>query len=384
MSFWQQLRWRIVAVNMLVAAVGVGVVLVCAAVIMQTTVAVDQAEQASALQSESDVSGIDIVVHESLGADAAMILRKSFVDSIPIAVIVALVSSMIASLLMTQAIMAPMNRLAKSSQRIARGHYAERLSVSGDDEVAQLATSLNQLAEVLDQSEERRIAHVGYLSHELRTPLSGIAGYIEGIMDGVFPDTDATLALMYGEVRRMRRLVDDLQTLSQVQSGQISLRMGTFELSSFVERATVKLRPQWINSGVEVFVLDAEQAMVVYADPDRVDQILLNLLANSLANTPEGGRITINLVKDGFFARVDIQDSGCGISEEDLPYIFERYYRADNVQDHESSNSGIGLTISQHLARSMGGEIIAKSDGPGKGSAFSFSLPISKSYLVRE
>lgn len=384
MSFWQQLRWRIVAVNMLAAVVGVVVVLVCVAVIMQTSFAVEQAEQASALQSETDISGIDIVIHESVGADVATILRQTFLNSIPIAVIIALVSSMIASVLVTQGIMSPVKRLAKNSQRMARGHYTDRLTVSGDDEVAQLATSLNQMAEALDQTQERRVATIGYLSHELRTPLSGISGYIEGIMDGVFPDTDATLALMYGEVRRMRRLVDDLQTLSQVQSGQISLRMGTFELSSFVKRATVKLQPQWINSGVEVIVPEPEQALVVYADPDRVDQILLNLLANSLANTPRGGRITINLVKDSVFARVDIRDSGRGISEEALPHIFERFYRANNSQDRESSNSGIGLTISQHLAWSMGGEIIAQSDGPSKGSTFSFSLPISKSYLARE
>ena len=350
MSFWQQLRWRIVAVNMLAAVVGVVVVLVCVAVIMQTSFAVEQAEQASALQSETDISGIDIVIHESVGADVATILRQTFLNSIPIAVIIALVSSMIASVLVTQGIMSPVKRLAKNSQRMARGHYTDRLTVSGDDEVAQLATSLNQMAEALDQTQERRVATIGYLSHELRTPLSGISGYIEGIMDGVFPDTDATLALMYGEVRRMRRLVDDLQTLSQVQSGQISLRMGTFELSSFVKRATVKLQPQWINSGVEVIVPEPEQALVVYADPDRVDQILLNLLANSLANTPRGGRITINLVKDSVFARVDIRDSGRGISEEALPHIFERFYRANNSQDRESSNSGIGLTISQHLA----------------------------------
>ncbi len=384
MSFWQQLRWRIVAVNMLAAVVGVVVVLVCVAVIMQTSFAVEQAEQASALQSETDISGIDIVIHESVGADVATILRQTFLNSIPIAVIIALVSSMIASVLVTQGIMSPVKRLAKNSQRMARGHYTDRLTVSGDDEVAQLATSLNQMAEALDQTQERRVATIGYLSHELRTPLSGISGYIEGIMDGVFPDTDATLALMYGEVRRMRRLVDDLQTLSQVQSGPISLRMGTFELSSFVKRATVKLQPQWINSGVEVIVPEPEQALVVYADPDRVDQILLNLLANSLANTPRGGRITINLVKDSVFARVDIRDSGRGISEEALPHIFERFYRANNSQDRESSNSGIGLTISQHLAWSMGGEIIAQSDGPSKGSTFSFSLPISKSYLARE
>jgi histidine kinase len=316
--------------------------------------------------------------------DSQAILFDLFLDSIPLAAALALIATLAASVLLTQTIIAPYLKWALDSRRISRGLYRERLEVFSDDELGEVAASFNMMAESLQGIQQHRVALIGYLSHELRTPLSGVAGYIEGMMDGLFPDTDATLALMSGEVRRMRRLVDDLQMLSRVQAGEVSLRMGTFELPAFVKKATIKLQPQWITSGIDVQVIEPETPLVVIADPDRVDQILLNLLANSLANTPEGGTVTVKIVKEGDSARVDIIDTGFGIPEDEMPYIFERFYRTSTTVDRNASGSGIGLSISRHLAWAMGGELVAASDGPDMGSTFSFFLPLSKSYPSSE
>jgi histidine kinase len=320
----------------------------------------------------------------ALSQDTQEILFDVFINSVPLAAAVALVAALAASLLFTRTIMGPYLKWAMDSRRISRGLYRERLELFSDDELGEVAASFNMMAESLEGIQQHRVALIGYLSHELRTPLSGVAGYIEGIMDGLFPDTDATLALMSGEVRRMRRLVDDLQTLSRVQAGEVSLRMGTFELPAFVRKATIKLQPQWITSGIDVKVIEPEKPLVVIADPDRVDQILLNLLANSLANTPEGGTVTVEIVKEGDSARVDITDTGYGIPEDEMPYIFERYYRTSTTAERNASGSGIGLSISRHLAWAMGGELVAVSDGPNMGSTFSFFLPLSKSHLSSE
>ena len=376
MSFWRQLRWRIVGANMLVVLVGVVVVLLAATLITRALLPESLAQQAEALFAGSNISAAD----QQALLDAASNLLETFRGTILVAVAVAALSAvvvgLVASMLLARQILRPLTQLAHSSQRIASGHYDERMPVGGSDELAQMATSFNQMAEALDQVEQTRVTLIGDVSHELRTPLTSLSGYLEGMLDGVFPDTEETLGLMYGEVRRMRRLVDDLQTLSRVEAGQISLHMGTFDLRALAERAVSKLQPQWQMQDVSVAVKGPQQQLLVYADPDRVDQILLNLLGNALANTPEGGEITVRLGQDGRFARVDVVDNGAGIPAEQLPFLFERFFRAD--RSRSSGGSGIGLTISRHLVWAMGGDLAAYSDGPGTGSKFSFTLPTAR------
>ncbi|MFN2140046.1 MAG: sensor histidine kinase [Candidatus Promineifilaceae bacterium] len=379
---WQQLRWKIAAANVIVAAVAV---LTYFSVTALSTRIVRP--ETNAAGPEAFVAGNEAGTGEvatGMPRDAQDVVGGAYRDSTPIALAFTVITTLAASLLLTKVIMDPYARWEHDSRRIARGLYRERLKIDSHDELGEVAASFNVMAEALDSVQQNRVALIGYLSHELRTPLSGVSGYIEGIMDGLFPDTEATLALMYGEVRRMRRLVDDLQTLSRVQAGEISLRMGTFELPAFVKKATIKLQPQWITSGINVEVIEPKKPLVVIADPDRVDQILLNLLANSLANTPEGGTVTVEILQDGSSARVDITDTGYGIPDDEMPFIFERYYRTSSTTERNVSGSGIGLSISRHLAWAMGGELVAVSDGPNMGSTFSFFLPLSKSHVASE
>jgi histidine kinase len=268
-----------------------------------------------------------------------------------------------------------LRQIAYSSQRIAWGHYDERVAVPDSDELTVMATNFNQMAEALEQVEQRRIALIGNVSHELRTPLTGLEGYLEGLMDGLFPSNEETYAIMYSEVRRMKRLVDDLQALSRVEAGQITLHLAHFDLAEHVRRVVVQVQPQAEAQCLQL-VANGTPALPVRADPDRTAQILLNLLSNAMRYTPQGGCVQVRVTAVGRLAQVEVEDDGIGIPPEALPYIFERFYRVDSSRARKSGGSGIGLTIARHLAWAMGGDIKAASTGAGQGSTFTFTLPL--------
>jgi histidine kinase len=313
----------------------------------------------------------------SVTAELLETFRQSVSTSVLVAAISAIVAGMVASLLLVREILRPLRQIAWSSKRIAGGHYDERVPIPGSDELAQVATNFNEMAEALARVEETRVALIGDVSHELRTPLTGLAGYLEGMMDGLFPTNEVTIALMNQEVRRMRRLVDDLQTLSRVEAGQFSLDLAYLDLRKPVELVVAQLQPQWQAQSIQLEVNLPPSSVVVQADNDRVAQVLLNILGNAIAYTPEGGAIYIAVTQDGGSAFVTVEDTGIGISQEQQPFLFERFYRVDHSRSRSSGGSGIGLTISRHLAWAMGGELSAFSDGIGKGSTFIFTLPLA-------
>jgi histidine kinase len=378
-GIFRQLRWRIVIANMIVVVVGVAIVLLMAFLI--TTRIVPEAVQTSlSALTEADAS--------SLAGAASTLLdsfRQSILTAVTIAAIGAIIAGLITSYLLAREILRPLDDIATSSERIARGHYNERVDVPPSDELALVAENFNQMAESLEQVEQQRIALIGNVSHELRTPLAGLNGYLEGLMDGVFSADEETFALMDHEIRRLRRLVDDLQALSRVESGQISLHLTDFDLKPEIERVVAKIRPQaeaqrltiQCDFGEAIDSTDSPQVILVHADSDRVAQVLLNLLGNAIRYTHEEGMITVRLRQKQNVAQVDVVDTGMGIPEESLPYIFERFYRVDASRTRQSGGSGIGLTISRYLVWAMGGELTAVSEGTGQGSTFSFTLPLA-------
>jgi histidine kinase len=234
------------------------------------------------------------------------------------------------------------------------------------------------MAAALEQVEQQRVALIGNVAHELRTPLAGLEGYLEGMLDGVLPSDQETISAMQHEVRRLRRLVDDLQQLSRVEAGQVALHMETFDLAVVVRRVVAQLHPQLISQCLQVAGDDPDVPMAVHADPDRSAQILVNLVGNAIRYTPDGGCITVRLGRDERAAWVAVEDTGVGIPAEALPYLFERFYRVDPSRSRASGGSGIGLTIARHLAWAMGGDITASSPGLGQGSTFTLSLPLAE------
>jgi histidine kinase len=381
-GIFRQLRWRIVIANMIVVVVGVAIVLLMAYLIT-TRIVPEVVETSLAALTEADASSLAVAAGTLLDS-----FRQSILTAVTVAAIGAIIAGLITSYFLSKEILRPLDEIATSSERIARGHYNERVAVPPSDELALVAENFNQMAESLEQVEEQRIALIGNVSHELRTPLTGLNGYLEGLMDGVFPANEETFALMDHEVRRLRRLVNDLQSLSRVESGQISLHLADFELQPEIERVVAQLRPQAEAQRMTIVCATSTlrprsvepgsvDGISVHADVDRVAQVLTNLLGNAIRYTPDGGTITVSLQVVQNMARVDVVDTGMGIPTEALPYIFERFYRVDASRTRQSGGSGIGLTISRILVWAMGGELTAVSAGTGKGSTFSFTLPLA-------
>lgn len=351
MSLWRQIRWRIVAVQALVVVVGV-VTLMITADLLATRV-----------------------------IDPALLpnFRQAMSQSLLLAALAAILVGTATSILLAREILRPLRELSRSSQRIADGHYDERIAVPAFTELADVAQSFNQMADVLAHIEQQRVALIGNVAHELRTPLAGLEGYLEGMLDGVLPDDPETIAAMQHELRRLRRLVDDLQQLSRVEAGQMSLRIEKFDLVPLVQRVVAQLRPQLIAQSLDLIVELPEPRLLVCADPDRSAQVLINLIGNAMRYTAEDGSIKLRVRRNSHQASVCIEDNGIGIPEAALPFIFERFFRVDPSRSRSSGGSGIGLTIARHLAWAMGGDITAASPGPGLGSTFTLSLPLSDS-----
>ncbi|MDX1413513.1 MAG: ATP-binding protein [Candidatus Promineifilaceae bacterium] len=370
MARLRQLRWQILVTHLFVVVVGVVVVLLIAYL------------AARFILPRSFAESVVTVLNSSETLDAARateMLIESFQRSLLAALLIAgacaLAAGVATSILLSREILRPLRQIAASSQRIAAGHYGERISAPSSDELAQVAQSFNEMAAELARVEQTRVALIGDVSHELRTPLTSLSGFLEGVIDGIFARDDETMVTMLHEVRRMRRLVDDLQTLSRVEAGQFSLQLRAYDVRKSIDDVINQLQPQWQAQGLEVGGRMPADPILVYADPDRVAQILTNLLGNAMAYSAEGGRIDVRATAQGAQVQITVEDFGAGISAEDLPYIFERFFQAERSGPRTSSGSGIGLTISRHLAWAMGGELYATSAGLGQGSMFQLTLP---------
>jgi histidine kinase len=370
---FRQLKWRIIAAHMVVVIVGVVIVLGVALVATNAIVPHNLRNQLAELPGTADPAVLVQATEKLLET-----FRTSVFTAVSIAAVGAVIAGVVSSLLLAQEILRPLRQIALSSRRIARGQYRERVSVLGSDELAEVATNFNQMAESLAQVEQQRVALIGNVSHELRTPLTGLKGYLEGLIDGVFPQNEETYALMHYEVHRMHRLVDDLHSLSRAEAGQISFKFEYFDLIPVIERVVNQLMPQSEADCLEIKIDLPEKKLIVFADPDRTAQVVMNLVGNAIRYTDEDGCITVLVTAVNNMAQLTIQDTGIGIPASALPYIFERFYRVDPSRTRQSGGSGIGLTISRHLVWGMGGEITAVSTGIGKGSTFIFTLPLEK------
>lgn len=369
--FTRQLRWRIVATHLSVVLVGVVVVLLMANIITKQVIPDAVQTQISRLVLATTEPEVDAARSNLLDA-----FRTSIVTAVSVAAVGAIIAGIGSGLLLARQIIRPLQQISNSSKRIAEGRYSERVSIPDSKELASVAENFNQMAIALEHIEQQRVLMIGSVAHELRTPLAGLAGYLEGLMDGLIPNEPASFREMYQEVRRLHRLVDDLQALSRVESGQISLNMEGLELEPIVERVVNQLRPQAEASGISLALDPADSGQtLVCGDKDRIAQILLNLIGNAIRYTPEGGHVAVAIASRTHQVEIVVEDDGIGIPQEALPYIFERFFRVDTSRSRRSGGSGIGLTIARHLAWAMGGELTASSPGEGHGSTFTLTLP---------
>jgi histidine kinase len=316
---------------------------------------------------------------QGLGRTLFENFRASMFESLGYAVTASVLAALLVSLFLSRRIVAPIRTLTDASQHIADGHYAERVQVNGSDEIAQLATRFNQMATQLEQVESMRRQLIGDVTHELRTPLTSIKGYMEGLVDGVLPSTPETFNQIHREADRLSRLVDDLQELSRVEAKAYSLDVRSVAVSNLVQTTVKRLAPQARDKRITLHSSLPADLPPIQADEDRITQVLVNLVANAIQYTPEGGDVTISAVKHTDEIHISVKDSGVGIPPEHLANLFTRFYRVDKSRSRNSGGgSGIGLTIAKHLVEAHGGRIWAESKGDGRGSTFTFSLKVAR------
>ena len=305
--------------------------------------------------------------------------QASFNEALLVSVLAAAVVAVLVSWLLARNIVSPVNAMMSASQRIAAGHYDERVESSGSDELAQLAARFNQMALQLEEVENKRRQLIGDVTHELRTPLTSIKGYMEGLVDGVLPAAPETYDQIHNEASRLARLVDDLQELSRVEANAFSLDIRPTDISPLVGTILKRLSPQAMKKRITLRSNLPANLQHVLADEDRITQVLTNLVANALQYTPEDGAVTISATQKDDEVILSVKDTGIGIPPEHLKNLFTRFYRVDKSRSRNAGGgSGIGLTIARHLVEAHGGRIWVESEGEGKGSIFSFSLKATK------
>jgi signal transduction histidine kinase len=304
--------------------------------------------------------------------------QASFNEALLFALLAAGVVAVLVSLVLSRGVVAPVRILMVASQRIADGNYTDRVQTGGLDELGQLAHSFNQMAEKLEQVEVKRRELIGDVSHELRTPLTAIQGSMEGLMDGILPASTETYQQIHQEAGRLARLVDDLQELSRVEAGSYPLNIRPVAIPPLVQFTLDGLAARLRSKRIEFYSDLAAPLPLVLADPDRITQVLVNLVSNAIQYTPEGGRVTILARQHGDEIHLSVSDTGIGIPAGHLPHLFTRFYRVDKSRSRQAGGgSGIGLTIARHLVEAHGGRIWAESGGEGQGSTFTFSLKIA-------
>ena len=305
--------------------------------------------------------------------------RVSFNEALVYAALAAMVVAIGLSFYLSRNVIAPVRAMSLASQRIADGHYDERVKVPGEDELAQLAMRFNQMAEKLNQVESMRRRLIGDVSHELRTPLTAIKGFMEGLIDGVLPATQETYQQIHAEADRLNHLVDDLQELSRVEARAYELDLHPLDVSSLMRTVTKRFRPQAESKHIVLDIELTPDLPPVLVDEDRAIQVLTNLTGNALQYTSENGAVTLSAKRINNDVQISVRDTGLGIPPEHLQHIFDRFYRVDKSRSrHAGGGSGIGLTIARALVEAHGGRIWAESAGIEQGSIFTFTLPIAK------
>lgn len=277
------------------------------------------------------------------------------------------------SYLVARRIMKPLIQIEDVIQKVAAGRLEERLPSSEIPELSRLALSFNHMAANLEGVEQRRRELISDLTHELRTPLTVVEGYLEGLADGTIAPTVDIYQRLAKETTRLRRLVNDLQELSQAEAGYLPVRPQKFDVRPLLKSLVERFSDQLLEEGPTLTLECPVDLLPALADPERVEQVMVNLLGNALRYT-DTGSITVRAWNEPGKLWIAVKDTGQGIAAKDLPHVFERFWRADRSRDRLSGGTGIGLAISRRLVELQGGTIQVESE-LGKGSTFRFSLP---------
>ena len=276
--------------------------------------------------------------------------------------------------LLSRRALAPLKNLGAAARRLGQGDLAHRAETAGPSEIRQLAHNFNQMAAGLEVAERHRRNLTADVAHELRTPLSNIQGYLEAIKDGLIQPTPETIDTIHGQARHLSRLVEDLRLLAQVDAGALELQRAPTRMDELLPSCLEAVRPRAEAKGVSLILDAAPSLPEVHLDATRIAQVVANLLENAITHTPPGGQVTVAARAAADAITISVADTGRGIPPEDLPHIFNRFYRADPSRARATGGAGLGLTIARRLTEAHGGRIEAQS-APHRGARFTISLP---------
>jgi signal transduction histidine kinase len=290
---------------------------------------------------------------------------------------VAGVLAILLGLILTRSLVKPLRVVRDAARRIGAGELSHRVPVTTRDEIGDLATQFNEMAEALERDEQLRRQMMADIAHELRTPLSVIRGQVEALQDGVFALSPENIAPIHDQTLLLGRLVEDLRDLALAEAGRLPLERAEVAVDKLVRRVVEAFQPRAREKGLALSAELPESLPPALADAQRLEQVLGNLLSNALQHTPQGGAITVRAWGEPGWVSLAVQDNGAGIAAEDLPHIFERFYRSDKTRSRANGSTGLGLSIAKQLIEAHGGTIRVEST-PGKGSTFTVRVPQGK------
>ncbi|MBN1160812.1 MAG: HAMP domain-containing protein [Dehalococcoidales bacterium] len=291
--------------------------------------------------------------------------------------LVAIGIAVLLTFFLSRRILAPVKALINATRQFGRGNLSHRVDYRDRGELGELAGSFNSMAGNLERIERLRRNMVADVAHELRTPLSNLKGYLEAINDGVIKPDKKTIRSLNEEAASLSRLVADLQELSLVDAGELKMTFQSEDIDNLIQETVAASQSKAAAKGLKLSADLPDKLPALNIDGHRIKQVFYNLLDNAIAHTGKGGTVTVKAIEKNDMISVSVTDTGEGIPPEDMPVIFERFYRVDRSRARTTGGSGLGLTIAKRLVEAHSGKISVESQ-PGKGSTFTFSLPISR------
>lgn len=282
--------------------------------------------------------------------------------------------SLIMGVLLARSLTHPLQELTHATRAVAQGDLALQVPVRSQDELGELAASFNQMNTQLARARDQRQQMTADIAHDLRTPLSIILGHSEALHEGILPPTPDTFYIIHDEAKRLSRLVEELRTLSLAEAGELPMSPRPVSPAALLERAFIAYTPQAQKHAISLTLQAPPDLPEVNADPDRLAQVLDNLLNNALRFTPAGGQITLGATAVKQAVRLWVQDSGPGIPAAELEHVFNRFYRGDKARQRQEGGSGLGLAIARSIVENHHGRIWAAS-AAGQGATFTIELP---------
>ena len=292
------------------------------------------------------------------------------------AAVISGIAALSLAILLSFFLVKPVNILAQAAEKIAGGDLSHRVDIRKPKELVRLGNTFNQMALSLEDADRKRKNLSADIAHELRTPLAVQRAQLEAQLDGVYPINKKNTAIVLSQNELLSRLVEDLRTLTFTDSGELELNLHPLDMGKLIGKVVGLFSAKAREKQIEM-ITELEECEPVLADEDRVQQVLTNLLQNALRHTPEKGTIYLKLAPKDTQAVITVRDTGGGIPEDSLPYIFDRFYRAERSRSREEGGSGLGLSIARNLAEAHGG-ILSASNHPGGGAVFELNLPLAR------